>query len=415
MRSPARLVTGTAAAALTAVALGLATAPSAYAEGVVARPESPAWPAAPDGSGDGDRGLPGAETDPKAQTVPGTDTDPGTETDLTETDLTETDLTETELTETELTETELGTVVRPGTSPRPEPVKPPPGTKPSPVKPPVSPPGTWPERPSGHVRTGVGGSAGPDTVQLAVGAGVLGSAAVGGVWLLRRLPHGRRAGRLTATPRGRRRGQDDPEVQGMAGGHRRTVRHLARPERRGHPDRRAPAVHGRSLRRGSRTPAGIGGRRTAAPLRTGPHPHPRHRCGRTHDAPGPRPGRQPRRTASTGNRNIAGWFKGGAPPGAKGTAIVAGHVDNAQGPSVFYALGSLKKGTVVEIDRKDGRTAVFSVDAIEVYDNEDFPDQRVYGASPHASLRLITCGGGFSQQTGYLGNVVAYAHLTEVR
>lgn len=116
-----------------------------------------------------------------------------------------------------------------------------------------------------------------------------------------------------------------------------------------------------------------------------------------------------------GNRNIAGWFEGGAPPGTKGTAIVAGHVDNAQGPSVFYALGSLKKGTAVEIDRKDGRTAVFSVDAIEVYDNEDFPDQRVYGASPHASLRLITCGGGFSQQTGYLGNVVAYAHLTEVR
>ncbi|MET7364588.1 class F sortase [Streptomyces sp. NPDC005566] len=116
-----------------------------------------------------------------------------------------------------------------------------------------------------------------------------------------------------------------------------------------------------------------------------------------------------------GNRNIAGWFKGGAPPGAKGTAVVAGHVDNAQGPSVFYGLGSLKKGTGVEIDRKDGRTAVFSVDAIEVYDNEDFPDQRVYGASPHASLRLITCGGGFSPQTGYLGNVVVYAHLTEVR
>ncbi|MFC9246370.1 class F sortase [Streptomyces sp. NPDC057136] len=116
-----------------------------------------------------------------------------------------------------------------------------------------------------------------------------------------------------------------------------------------------------------------------------------------------------------GNRNIAGWFKDGIPPGAKGTAIVAGHVDNAQGPSVFYALGALKRGTRVEIDRKDGRTAVFSIDAIEVYDNEDFPDQRVYGDQPHASLRLITCGGGFSEKTGYQGNVVAYAHLAEVR
>ncbi|MCX4969151.1 class F sortase [Streptomyces sp. NBC_00654] len=116
-----------------------------------------------------------------------------------------------------------------------------------------------------------------------------------------------------------------------------------------------------------------------------------------------------------GNRNIAGWYKDGVPPGARGTSIVAGHVDNARGPSVFYALGALKKGTRVEILREDGRTAVFSIDAIEVYESEGFPDQRVYGDSPHASLRLITCGGGFSEETGYQGNVVAYAHLTEVR
>ncbi|MFD0020471.1 class F sortase [Streptomyces sp. NPDC058382] len=116
-----------------------------------------------------------------------------------------------------------------------------------------------------------------------------------------------------------------------------------------------------------------------------------------------------------GNTDIVGWYKDGTPPGAKGTAIVAGHVDNAQGPSVFYDLGTLKKGSTVEVDRQDGRTAVFSLDAIEVYDSKDFPDQRVYGSSEHASLRLITCGGGFSDSTGYEGNVVAYAHLTSVR
>ncbi|OKJ76396.1 class F sortase [Streptomyces sp. CB02460] len=116
-----------------------------------------------------------------------------------------------------------------------------------------------------------------------------------------------------------------------------------------------------------------------------------------------------------GNTDIVGWYKDGTPPGAKGTAIVAGHVDNAEGPSVFYDLGSLKKGSTVEVDRQDGRTAVFTLDAIEVYENDDFPDQRVYGASAHASLRLITCGGGYSEATGYQGNVVAYAHLTSVR
>lgn len=116
-----------------------------------------------------------------------------------------------------------------------------------------------------------------------------------------------------------------------------------------------------------------------------------------------------------GNTDLVGWYEDGPPPGAKGTAIVAGHVDNAEGPSVFYDLGSMKKGSTVEVLRQDGRTAVFSVDAIEVYENEDFPDRRVYGASEHASLRLITCGGGFSPTTGYEGNVVAYAHLTGVR
>ncbi|MEV6396738.1 hypothetical protein AB0M39_18450 [Streptomyces sp. NPDC051907] len=44
--------------------------------------------------------------------------------------------------------------------------------------------------PSGHVRTGVGGSVGPDVTQIAVGAAVLAAAAVGGTVLLRRRASG---------------------------------------------------------------------------------------------------------------------------------------------------------------------------------------------------------------------------------
>ncbi|CAL9408574.1 class F sortase [Streptomyces sp. enrichment culture] len=116
-----------------------------------------------------------------------------------------------------------------------------------------------------------------------------------------------------------------------------------------------------------------------------------------------------------GERNLAGWYEGGAPPGARGTAIVAGHVDNDEGPAVFYALGALKKGDRLEVARADGRTAVFTVDAVEVYDNDAFPDDKVYGSSDRAELRVITCGGGFSPETGYQGNVVAYAHLIGAR
>ncbi|MEU7105324.1 class F sortase [Streptomyces sp. NPDC046215] len=116
------------------------------------------------------------------------------------------------------------------------------------------------------------------------------------------------------------------------------------------------------------------------------------------------------------DRNLAGWYADGTAPGAAGTAIVAGHVDTAVGPAVFYNLGALKKGHTLEVARADGRTAVFTVDAIEVYSRTDFPSQKVYGPAKRAELRVITCGGGFDTETQtYLGNVVVYAHLTEVR
>ncbi|OKK04091.1 class F sortase [Streptomyces sp. CB02400] len=113
--------------------------------------------------------------------------------------------------------------------------------------------------------------------------------------------------------------------------------------------------------------------------------------------------------------NLAGWFTGAVSPGEKGTAVVVGHVDNAQGPAVFYGLGALKKGNRVEVARKDGRTAVFEIYGIEVFAKNDFPGDRVYASKGAAELRVITCGGGFSKQNGYDGNVVVFARLAEVR
>ncbi|MER6910977.1 hypothetical protein ABT354_04790 [Streptomyces sp. NPDC000594] len=50
------------------------------------------------------------------------------------------------------------------------------------------------EQPSGHVRTGVGGSVGPDTGQVAAGVAVLVTAAAGGTLLLRRRASGALSG-----------------------------------------------------------------------------------------------------------------------------------------------------------------------------------------------------------------------------
>ncbi|MET9510864.1 hypothetical protein ABZX62_20780 [Streptomyces flavidovirens] len=49
-----------------------------------------------------------------------------------------------------------------------------------------------PTHPTGHVKTGVGGSAGSDTTQIAAGVAVLAATAVGGTWLLRRRASGTR-------------------------------------------------------------------------------------------------------------------------------------------------------------------------------------------------------------------------------
>ncbi|MFE9449493.1 class F sortase [Streptomyces sp. NPDC006739] len=116
-----------------------------------------------------------------------------------------------------------------------------------------------------------------------------------------------------------------------------------------------------------------------------------------------------------GNKNLAGWYEAGTTPGEKGTAIVAGHVDNTDGPAVFYDLGALRRGAAVELDRRDGSVALFTVDAVEVYQARDFPDDKVYGAARRPELRVITCGGGYSKTTGYQGNVVVFAHLTGSR
>ncbi|MEU6657461.1 class F sortase [Streptomyces sp. NPDC046821] len=113
--------------------------------------------------------------------------------------------------------------------------------------------------------------------------------------------------------------------------------------------------------------------------------------------------------------NLSGWFTGAVTPGEKGTAVIVGHVDNKQGPAVFYGLGALKKGNRVQVLRKDQKTAVFEIYGIEVFEKANFPGTRVYGSTGAPELRVITCGGGFSKQNGYDGNVVVFARLVEVR
>ncbi|WP_254393348.1 class F sortase [Streptomyces buecherae] len=112
---------------------------------------------------------------------------------------------------------------------------------------------------------------------------------------------------------------------------------------------------------------------------------------------------------------VAGWYERGPSPGERGTAIIVGHRDTRRGPAVFLELPALRRGDLIEVARHDGRTAVFTVDAVRTYPRSAFPDRTVYGDAGRPELRLLTCGGPFEPGRGYRSNVVVFAHLYDVR
>jgi sortase (surface protein transpeptidase) len=110
---------------------------------------------------------------------------------------------------------------------------------------------------------------------------------------------------------------------------------------------------------------------------------------------------------------VAGWYTGSPRPGGIGPAIIVGHIDSQTGPGVFYRLPELRAGDRVYVRRADGTTVEFRVTSVQSYLKDQFPNQTVYGPTPDAELRLITCGGAFDYATGhYLSNIVVFA--TEV-
>ncbi|MER7755813.1 class F sortase [Kitasatospora sp. NPDC097643] len=116
------------------------------------------------------------------------------------------------------------------------------------------------------------------------------------------------------------------------------------------------------------------------------------------------------------DKNLVGWYRDGVTPGERGSSVIAGHVDTTKGPAVFLLLSLLLPGNKVEVSRADGTVAVFSVDSVETFAKNAFPDQKVYGKTPDAQLRLITCGGTYDKKRrDYLDNVVVFAHLESSR
>ncbi|SCG62444.1 Sortase family protein [Micromonospora echinaurantiaca] len=111
-----------------------------------------------------------------------------------------------------------------------------------------------------------------------------------------------------------------------------------------------------------------------------------------------------------------GWYDRGPTPGEPGWAVIVGHVDTKDGPSVFHDLGQLRAGDTIEVTRADGSVVAFRVDSVERFPKDRLPADRVYRDDGPPGLRLITCGGEFvGGRTGYTDNVIAFASLTTSR
>ncbi|PZF90431.1 class F sortase [Micromonospora deserti] len=111
-----------------------------------------------------------------------------------------------------------------------------------------------------------------------------------------------------------------------------------------------------------------------------------------------------------------GWYDRGPTPGEPGPAVIVGHVDTKDGPSVFYDLHRLRPGDTIEVTRADRSVVVFKVDTVERFPKDRLPAERIYGDEGPAGLRLITCGGDWiGGRAGYADNVIAFATLQSSR
>lgn len=90
--------------------------------------------------------------------------------------------------------------------------------------------------------------------------------------------------------------------------------------------------------------------------------------------------------------NVA-WYAPGAKPGAPGSAVFAGHVNNAlMKAGVFENLSKIKKGDYVTVEDSSGRSKVYRVSSVEEY-AANAPTETLFATSGPSRVVLITCDG----------------------
>ncbi len=90
------------------------------------------------------------------------------------------------------------------------------------------------------------------------------------------------------------------------------------------------------------------------------------------------------------------WYRGSVRPGAPGTTVLAGHLNNAAGTTgVFEDLHQLSLGDELVVVGEEGEEARFVVREMTVYPEEKAPRERIFTEGGASRLVLVTCNGAW--------------------
>ncbi|MEO8851092.1 MAG: class F sortase [Allobranchiibius sp.] len=109
-----------------------------------------------------------------------------------------------------------------------------------------------------------------------------------------------------------------------------------------------------------------------------------------------------------------GWYRYGPVPGAaRGSVVVVGHVNDAQGgPGALFPLRKISAGAVVKVTTSDGRIWTYQVVGRQAYEKVSVPLGAIFSTGGAPRLTLITCGGAWDPvKRHYQDNVVVTAKL----
>lgn len=113
------------------------------------------------------------------------------------------------------------------------------------------------------------------------------------------------------------------------------------------------------------------------------------------------------------NGRDVGWFYPGPRPGEKGSAVIAGHLDNKDGSNAVFAnLNKLKQGDHIYVIDSNGTSTVFIVQGSSEY-NVGYADD-VFSRNDGTYLNLITCDGVWDgTKKSYSERLVVFADLAQ--